>query len=348
MKKTVLFTNDTLARLFRSLSLLLHAGIPLSDAIYLMKEDETGCEAEVLLVMGREMDCGATLSLAMEKAGVFPIHALRMMEVGETTGHLESVLASLADYYEEENAMAKEVRSALLYPSVLFVMILAVIGVLVIKVLPVFDSVYSSLGGSLTGIAAGLLALGNVLRGIMPALLAILAIAALFALCCALSPSIRTAVLAAYRRKRGHKGVGGKMAQARFALSLSMALESGMYAEDALSLSSGLLQDVPVLARRAQKASETVKNGAELSEALKENELLAPKDCRMLSIGMKSGSGVSVMADIARRAAETAREAARSAVSRVEPAMVLSAGVIVGGILLSVMLPLMNIMSSIG
>ena len=348
MKKTALFPNDTLARLFRALSLLLHAGIPLSDAIYLMKEDESGSEADALLAVGREMDSGAMLSIAMEKAGVFPAHALRMVEVGEATGHLESALASLADYYDEEDAMAKEIRSALLYPSVLFVMILAVIGVLVIKVLPVFDSVYSSLGGSLTGIAAGLLALGNILRSIMPALLVILAAAALFALCCALSPAVRNSLVAAYRRRFGHKGVGGKMALARFALSLSMALESGMYAEDALSLSAGLLQDVPVLARCAQQAADAVKNSAELSEALKENALLSPKDCRMLSIGMKSGSGTSVMADIARRAAQNAREAARTVVSRVEPAMVLSAGVIVGVILLSVMLPLMNIMSSIG
>ncbi len=348
MKKTALFPNDTLARLFRALALLLHAGIPLSDAIYLVKEDEGGREGEILLAMGREMDGGATLSLAMERSGVFPAHALRMVEVGETTGHLESSLTSLSDYYEEEDAMAKEVRSALLYPSILFIMILAVIGVLVVKVLPVFNSVYSSLGGSLTGIAAGLLTLGAVLQSAMPILLVIFAAAALFALSCTLFPALRTSLLTAYRRKRGHKGVGGKMALARFALSLSMALESGMYAEDALSLSAGLLQDVPILARRAEEACEAVKSGAELSEALKDTALLSPKDCRMLSIGMKSGSGVTVMADIARRAAETARQSARSVVSRVEPAMVLSSGVIVGVILLSVMLPLMNIMSSIG
>ena len=348
MKKTASFSNETLARLFRALSLLLHSGISLSDAVYLMKEDESGSEADALLAMGQAMDGGATLSCAMEETGLFPHHAVSMVEVGETTGHLEDSLTSLADYYDEEDAMSREVRSALLYPCILFVMILAVIGVLVVKVLPVFDSVYASLGGSLTGLAAGLLALGNVLRSIMPLLLVLLAAAALFALGCALIPTLRTTVVSSYRKNRGHKGVGGKMALARFVLSLAMALESGMYAEDAMSLAASLLKDVPVLARRAEDAAENVKNGGELAEVLKDAALLSPKDCRMLSIGMKSGRVSDVMRDIARRASEEARDAARAAVSRIEPALVLSAGVIVGAILLSVMLPLMNIMSAIG
>ena len=173
MKKTTVFSNETLARLFRALALLLHAGISLSDSVYLVKEDEDGTEAAALQAIGEAMDCGATLSRAMEESGFFPHHAISMVEVGETTGHLESSLVSLADYYDEEAAMNREVRSALLYPCILFAMILAVIGVLVVKVLPVFDSVYASLGGNLTGIAAGLLSLGNTLRAVMPVILVV-------------------------------------------------------------------------------------------------------------------------------------------------------------------------------
>ncbi len=348
MKKTAVFSNETLARLFRALALLLHAGISLSDSVYLVKEDEDGAEAAALQAIGESMDCGATLSRAMEESGYFPHHAVSMVEVGETTGHLESSLVSLADYYDEEAAMSREVRSTLLYPCILFAMILAVIGVLVVQVLPVFDSVYASLGGNLTGIAAGLLSLGNALRAVMPVILVVLGAAAIFALCCVVSPALRTKVVSAYRRKYGHKGVGGKMASACFALSLSMALESGMYAEEALLLSANLLKDTPTLAKAAEQAAEAVKSGTDLAEALKDAALLSPKDCRMLIIGNKSGRGSEVMSDIARRASESAREAARAAVSRIEPAMVLSAGVIVGVILLSVMLPLMNIMSAIG
>ena len=107
MKKTAVFSNETLSRLFRALSLLLHAGIALTDAVYLMKEDESGSEAEALLSMGRAMDGGATLSRAMEETALFPHHAVSMVEVGETTGHLESALNSLADYYDEEDAMTR-------------------------------------------------------------------------------------------------------------------------------------------------------------------------------------------------------------------------------------------------
>lgn len=345
MKKTTILNSAALSRLLRALSLLLQSGISASDAVYLMAEDG---EKELLTAMGKALDGGAPLSEAMRAAGAFPHHACAMAAIGEATGRLDEALSSLADHYEEEERREKEVKSAVAYPAILLLLMLAITGVLITKVLPIFDDVYASLGGSLTGLAAGLLALGGALQSAMPVVLLILAVLVISGLGLALSPALRARALGAYRKKRGHKGVGAKMVSARFARCLSMALRSGLPLEEGAAMAAGLLQDIPAAAKKAAAAAERLRRGEDAGRVLSESGLLSSKDCRMLSIGLKSGKGDEVMVSIARRTNEEASEALRTLLGRIEPAMVLSASGIVGVILLSVMLPLMNIMTAIG
>ena len=88
--------------------------------------------------------------------------------------------------------------------------------------------------------------------------------------------------------------------------------------------------------------------GEELSQVLGKTGLMPPSACRLLILGIRSGSGDSVLEEISRRMQEEAQQELESAVSKVEPALVLVTSVLVGVILLSVMLPLMNIMTAIG
>ena len=89
---------------------------------------------------------------------------------------MEEALRSLSTYYEERSRMDRRVRSALLYPAVMLALMLVVITVLLVRVLPIFNDVYASLGGSLTGVAGGLLAIGRGLDAAMPVLLVLLAV----------------------------------------------------------------------------------------------------------------------------------------------------------------------------
>ena len=99
-----------------------------------------------------------------------------MIEVGEETGRTEEALSALSQYYEQRARLDRQVRSALLYPAVMLVLMLLVIGVLLVRVLPIFDDVYASLGGRLTGVAGGLLAIGRWLDSAMPVLWVLLAL----------------------------------------------------------------------------------------------------------------------------------------------------------------------------
>ena len=88
--------------------------------------------------------------------------------------------------------------------------------------------------------------------------------------------------------------------------------------------------------------------GGELAEALRESEMLPPAACRLLTLGIRSGSGDTVMDDLSRRLSNEADQVLERKVAQVEPALVLATSLLVGAILLSVMLPLMNIMTAIG
>ena len=224
---------------------------------------------------------------------------------------------------------------------------LAVITVLLSKVLPVFNEIYVSLGSRLEGIAGTLLLLGQLLDRALPILCALLLLILLFAALMYLHRGFRAKISGLWQRRFGDRGISRKMNNARFAQALSMGLSSGMLLEDAVGMAASLLQDCPAAAQRCTKCRDKLSDGAELSDALLENELLDRPACRLLTLAMRSGSGDSVMEEIARRSQDDARLALESAVGKVEPALVLLTSCLVGLILLSVMLPLMNIMTAI-
>ncbi|MEI3306102.1 MAG: type II secretion system F family protein [Dysosmobacter sp.] len=138
-----------IASLCRELALLLHAGVRAGDGLALLAEEEPETQRRKQLEeMARQVDDGASLGEALAGQGLFPAYVTGLVTVGERSGRTEEALNALSVYYEQRDQLDRQVRSALLYPSVLLVLMLVVIVVLLAKVLPVFDQVYASLGGA--------------------------------------------------------------------------------------------------------------------------------------------------------------------------------------------------------
>ena len=338
-------TDQEISGLCRGLALMLHAGISLADGAYLMAQEEQGDFRRVLEELYRRLDGGELLSTAMEG---FPHHVVGMIQIGERTGRMEESLKALSDFYEERQRASNQMRSALAYPTLILLLMLAVVGVLLIRVMPVFQDVYASLGSRLTGFAAGLLKLGQMLESALPVLLGLLILIALTVLLYSCQASFRERCNGFWQKYFGDRGVSRKFNNARFARAMAMGLGSGLPLEEALDLSRLLLSDIPGAEKRCQSCAEGLRRGESLAEAMAISGLLSRGDCRMLSVGCKGGNSDRVMEEIAGRLMEEAEAALDAAISRVEPAMVICASVLVGIILLSVMLPLMNIMASLG
>lgn len=348
MKNTRLTKLET-ASLCRELALLLHAGVGAGDGLALMAEEEPNEGLRALLArMAERVDSGVPLPEAMEETECFPVYVTGLVKAGERTGRTEEALNALARYYEERERVDQRLRSALTYPAVLLLLMLVVIVVLLAKVLPVFNDVYASLGGRLTGVAGGLLHLGRLLDSVLPALCVLLGLAAAFVAVFSLSTAVREKVLAAWRKHRGDKGVSRKRNDARFAQALAMGMGSGLEVEESLDLAAELLKDVPAAAERCGTCRARLEAGESLSEALRNTEMLPAASCRLLALGLRGGTGDKVMAEIARRSAEEADLALERKLAKVEPTLVLGTSLLVGAILLSVMLPLMDIMTAIG
>ena len=339
-----LISNDDIASLCLELSLLLHAGVSTGDALSLLAEE--GDRRGMLKAMAEQVDSGETLSAALRESGAFPTYVCGLVEVGERTGRTEEALSALSRYYEDRVRLARRVRSALLYPAVMLALMLVVIGVLLVKVLPIFDDVYASLGGRLTGVAAGLLTLGQWLEGAMPVLFAALAAVAALVLLFTVVGPLRRGILSLWHRTRGDKGVSRKLNNARLAQALAMGMASGLPVDEAVELSANLMEGGAK--ERCERCRKRLEGGESLGDALKKSGLLPARQSRLLELGQRSGAGDASMEKIARDLSEEGEAALDALVSRVEPALVLVCSVLVGLILLSVMLPLMHIMSAIG
>lgn len=343
MKKNEL-SHEELSGLCLELSMLLRAGVSSADALSLLSEEAE--DRELLAGLSRQVTGGMPLSAALRENGRFPSYVCGLVQAGEESGQLEEALAALAQYYEDRTRLDRRVRSALLYPAVMLLLMLVIIAVLLMKVLPIFDDVYASLGGRLSGVAGGLLQLGRWLDGIMPVLWVLLALAALFMAAFALLPSFREKVTAFWRRRWGDKGISRKMNDAHVAQALAMVMPTDISLEDALELASGLVDGEA--SRRCLDCRERMLGGEGTGEAMRSSGLLPARFCRLVELGQLHGSADTAMAKISGILSEESETALEEKVGRVEPALVLVCSILVGLILLSVMLPLMHIMAAIG
>lgn len=342
-------TNQEIAAFCEELAWLIHSGVRVGDGLMLLAEEEQDKEwKECLLRMAGQSDEGIFLSEILKNENCFPVYVHGIVKVGENSGRMEEALKALTRYYENKERMNRRIKGALLYPSILLLLMLVVLVILLTQVLPVFQSVFASLGGGLDGVAGGLLNLGLWLNEAMPVLCVILGIAILFIFAVSVSDVVREKIMSLWRKVSGDRGIMRKMNDAGFAQAISMGLSSGLPLEETMELAAEVLSDVPEAKQRCMICKEELQKGIPLIDALKTSEVLPLSACRLLSLGMQSGNGDVVMAEIAEKLSEEADIAMENRVAKVEPTMVLVTSVLVGMILLLVMMPLMNIMETIG
>ena len=333
---------DELGAFCARVSMLLSAGIAPVDGLALMgKEAASKSEAALLQQMMAQMQTGAALYEALESTGRFPPYMTGMVRIGERSGRLDEVLGALASYYRREDALLRGVRSAVAYPAAMVLVLLAVVFVIVTRMLPMFEQAYQDLGGVLSPAAQVLTDFGRA--------------AEQYALWFAVALAAIMAAGFVYLRGDGTRLLrlfgGGRTAQglmlARYTSAMALMLSSGLDAAEAARSAADLLQG-SVLHARAMQCLSLVEGGASFDQAAEEAGLITGVDAGLLAAGMRSGSAERAMEDIARRAQQLADDRLDQTIGRVEPILVAALCVIVGLVLLSVMLPLIGVLSAIG
>ncbi len=336
------YTPEELSMFCSQVALVLKSGMFLPDGVTAMAQEGSD---PVLARIREDVEKDGKLGKALENTKMFPDYMVRMVLMGEEAGKLEQVMAALAKYYEREHAVRSQIKSAVFYPMVLVALMVVVIGVLLIKVLPVFADVLADLGGAAA--AGGMASFGSA------AGYAALGLAALILLLGAcLTAKLRSArgyasLMNAFAKFGPTKKLADKVATGRFTFALSMLLESGYSLDKALEGLPAVVENDRV-AERIARCRAAMEQGDSFAAAVEKAGLFSGMYAHILGVGFKTGALDSVSARIAAVYEEEVDRSISALVSVIEPMLVSILCVIIGVILLSVMLPLMNIMSAIG
>lgn len=343
-KKTALLSADELSVFCYQLSLMVEAGVGSEEGVALMAEDARDAGERALLTALRQvLEDGAPLSRALEESGAFPDYLVRMVEIGQASGRLDQVLRALAGYYTRESETRESLRRAVAYPAVMAVLIAVVFLVLVSRVLPVFQQVFAQLGVGLSPLAQGLLQFGSVSKYVAGVLAVVLAAGAV-------------AMLVLFRSQRGGAVFGSLFSKtapsravdrSRFASVMALMLSSGLPLDEAMSRACQLLEHSALFPALAA-CRAAMEGGASFPKAAEACGIFSGLQAGLLSAGFRSGVSDQAMEELARRCQSEADTLLSRMLSRFEYGLVAVLCLAVGLVLLSVMLPLLGVLSAIG
>lgn len=333
----------------RELYQLVRSGIPIAEGLAMLREDETDPDTRTWLeTLCRSTEEGMPLASALRETEAFPAYMTDMVALAEDTGRLEDVLLSLQRHYDRQLRMAADIKGAVAVPVTLFAVMVAVVILLVTQVLPVFDRVFAQLGVRMGAIATGMMNAGAVLARAGTGLGAALVVLAAAALVVALAPGLRTKFTAWFRRRFGGRGILGQMAVSRFASSMAMAVSSGMSMEESVEVSARLCGGAKEIDEKTAQCHREIEDGGSPADALANSGMFSGRDCRLLKLAEQTGSLPETLEDLAQRQEEESLRRIDRMVGAIEPTIVVVTSALAGVILLSVMLPLMGLLSTIG
>ena len=334
--------------LCENMALLLGAGIQLDEAAGLLSEDSAaGPFREAARTMQKALLLGESLSSAVEQTGALPGYAVRMIAAGEKAGRTEAVLNSLARYYASQARLQKKLRSAVVYPAVLLGLMAAILAVLLAWVLPVFTGVYEGLVGDIATSSYGYIRLAYWVGGVALAVTLVLAVLVAAGAVLSRTAAGRARLSHVFQRLPLTAAASRKLAVARLAGALDIFIASGLDADAAMEAAEGMADHTglraSITAARAQMAQ-----GSGLAAAVHDQKLFEPLYARMLLSGERSGKIEQVLARLTSLFTQDADDELDRVVDMVEPAISAFLTVAVGVTLLSVMLPLIGILGTVG
>lgn len=344
VKKVNMLSSSELAAFCFQLAMIIKSGISASDGIEIMAADVTGEGKPVLQKIQRDLEEGSRLCNALAGQKIFPEYLITMVEIGEASGKLDNVLDSLAEHYEREDNLAKMLKSAVAYPLILISMMLAVIIVLVVQVMPIFNDVFLGLGVPMEGFSLAVLNVGLFLGMYGWFILTAFVLMILGFWLFTLTESGKKFAENFKTRSIFTRKIYQKIATGHFASAMQITLSSGMNVDQSLIMAEKLIK-FPIIQRKIKLCQKHIEEGQSFSKALTEADIFSSVYTGMINIAYKAGAVDTAMGKVASLYREETDRKIINIISMIEPSLVAVLSVIVGLILLSVMLPLMSFMA---
>ncbi|MDP2044293.1 MAG: type II secretion system F family protein, partial [Candidatus Omnitrophota bacterium] len=328
----------------RQLATMIDAGIPLVNSLGILSEQiENEDFRSVINNVCKDIEAGMSFCDALAKhPAIFSDLFVNMAKAGETSGMLDEVLDRLASYLEKQAALNRKIISSLVYPAVVVSMAIIITSVLLLKVVPTFKGIFDSLGGTLPLPTRVLILVSDILRKYF-----------LY--------SVITLGIAVYLFKSYLKTEKGrywfdqqtlrapvfgpllrKLTVAKFSRTFSTLVKSGVSILSALDIVSKTSGN-KVVEEAVVNCSKSVRDGEPISRPLSKSGVFPPMVTRMINVGEQTGQLEKMLTKIADFYDEQVDAAASALTSMIEPLVIAFLGVIIGGIVISLFLPIFKI-----
>ena len=333
----------------RQLATMIDAGLPLVQSLEILaSQQDNKIFKGILREIREDVEGGSTFAGALKKhPNVFNDLYTNLVVAGEEGGILDNILNRLAAYIEKAEALKKKVKSALVYPSVIVTVAIGVVIILMVFVIPVFETMFSSAGQNLPLPTMIVVEMSKFVRKyifiVVPAI-----ILAIF-------------LLRKYHHTENGKTVMDrlllkapvfgdlfrKIAVARFSRTLGTLVSSGVPILDGLNIVSKTAGN-KVIETAILNARASIREGETIAEPLGRSNIFPPMVIQMISVGESTGALDSMLTKIAEFFEDEVDVAVSNLTSMLEPLLMIFLGVVIGGVVIAMYLPIFSMASAVG
>jgi len=328
----------------RQLATMIDAGIPLVNALGILAEQIENEGLRVIVgEVRQDIEAGMSFCDALGKHPlVFSDLFVNMVKAGEASGMLNEILDRLATFMEKQAALNRKIVSSLVYPAVVVSMAIIITAVLLIKVVPTFKGIFDSLGGVLPLPTQVLIFVSDLLRKYFLFLISFLAVGTY-----SFKKYLKTEKgRYAFDRLTLKVAVFGpllrKLAVAKFARTFSTLVKSGVSVLSALEIVSKTSGN-KVVEEAVVNCSKSVRDGEPISRPLAKSGVFPPMVTRMINVGEQTGQLEKMLSKIADFYDDQVDAAAGALTSLIEPLVIAFLGIVIGGIVVALFLPIFKI-----
>jgi len=340
--------SKDLAIFVRQFSVMIDAGLPLVQCLEILgTQQENKNFAKILQQTRMDVEGGASLADAMRKhPKAFDDLFTNMIAAGEAGGILDTILKRLATYIEKAVKLKAQVKGAMVYPVAVLGIAGIVIAVILWKVIPTFASMFAGLGAELPLPTRFVIAMSNWFVRLLPFIIVFIVVGVV----------LFRRYYATYGGRRTIDGIVlklpilgdimRKIAVARFCRTLSTLMSSGVPILDGLEITArtsgnAIIEDAILMVRKG------VESGLTVAQPLKESKVFPPMVVQMIGVGEQTGALDAMLSKIADFYEEEVDQAVANLLTLMEPVMILFLGITVGGIVISMYLPLFDLISKL-
>lgn len=294
-----------------------------------------------------DLQKGVTLSVSMAKhKDTFPPILINMIEAGEVSGNLDTILERMAVHFEKENKLENKVKSALIYPMALIVVSVAVVIFMLIAVLPTFIEMFESSGSELPGVTLLLIGISEALQKYWYLFFSGTAVFIALFLYYKSTPEGRRSIDSLKIKIPFIKKTNQKIITSRFTRTLSTLMSSGIPLLEALQIVANVVNNA-VVKGKLEEGMEGIKKGISLSQTIREMNIFPIMVYSMISIGEESGSLDDILVKTADFYDEEVETSLQKMTTMIEPILIVGMAIVVGFIVIAMALPMFDVVNTI-